>query len=165
MHPSVHPSVIYRWKREQFADACGVRPGCGPGPSAESFEPPPTGFEFSAGSEGGSFGVRRPLRLLSYKLELSESQVAEMARILNDLKTERAQAAVDDRRTLTSFADALGGEAFDESLARKGADLRRTAGDRLAEAVVKALGRMHKVLEPAQREKFAHLIRTGVLVL
>jgi len=35
-----------------------------------------------------------------------------MARILNELKTERAQAAVDDRRTLTAFADALASDGI-----------------------------------------------------
>src|SRR5882757_6651821 len=58
--------------------------------------PPDEGF--------AGFGVRRPLRFLAHKLELDEKQVVEMARILDDLKTERAQAAVDDRRTLAEFA-------------------------------------------------------------
>ena len=47
----------------------------------------------------GGFGVRRPLRFLAHKLELDEKQITELARILDELKTERAQAAVDDRRT------------------------------------------------------------------
>src|SRR5262245_16435497 len=54
-----------------------------------------------------AFGVRRPLRLLAYKLDLDAEQVSELARILNELKTERAQAEVDDRRTVATFADAL----------------------------------------------------------
>jgi len=45
------------------------------------------------GFGGGAFGVRRPLRFLAYKLELDERQVSELARILDELKTERAQAA------------------------------------------------------------------------
>jgi Spy/CpxP family protein refolding chaperone len=144
-----------------MASGCGHHVGWGAGETEESCSP-----ELRASHEGGSdFGVRRPLRLLTYKLSLNEAQVAEMARVLDELKTERAQAAVDDRRTLTSFADSIGGDAFDEALAKKGADLRRTGGERLSEAVVKALGRIHKILEPAQREKFAYLIRTGVLVL
>src|SRR4051812_33599706 len=42
--------------------------------------------------EGGVLGVRRPLRFLAYRLDLSEEQVAAFAAILDDLKTERAQA-------------------------------------------------------------------------
>ena len=88
-----------------------------------------------------------------------------MARVLNDLKTERAQAAVDDRRTLTAFADAVGGEQFDEALAGRGADLRRKGADHLAAAVVTALGRIHKLLDAQQRERLAYLIRSGALAL
>lgn len=161
MYPTVHPGLLHRWNRARLASGCGRHPGHGEAEEG-SFA-----AELHASHEGGGgdFGVRRPLRLLTYKLGLNEAQVAEMARVLDELKTERAQAAVDDRRTLTSFADSIGGDAFDEALARKGADLRRSGGERLSDAVVKALGRIHKILEPAQREKFAYLIRTGVLVL
>ena len=55
----------------------------------------------------GAFGVRRPLRFLAHKLDLDEKQVTALARILDELKTERAQAAVDDRRSLAEFADAV----------------------------------------------------------
>src|SRR5690348_15810308 len=65
----------------------------------------------------GGFGVRRPLRFLAHRLGLDERQVAELARILDELKTERAQAEVDRRRTLTAFADAVAGEAFDAAKA------------------------------------------------
>ena len=163
MYPSVHPAIF--WKRDRLSAACGHRLGCGPESSGETSEPPSYGTEFSASSEGGAFGVRRPLRVLAFKLGLDDSQVAEMARILNELKTERAQAAVDDRRTLTAFADSLASDAFGDALAKQGADLRRTGADRLAEAVVKALERIHKILKPEQREKLAYMIRTGALVL
>ena len=55
--------------------------------------------------EGRSgFGVRRPLRFLRHKLDLDEKQITELVRILDELKTERAQAEVDDRRALAEFA-------------------------------------------------------------
>ena len=165
MYPSVHPSLIDRWKRARLAAACGVPLGCGPTERAEPSDPGVLASEFTGGFGGGAFGVRRPLRLLAYKLGLNDAQVAELARILNELKTERAQAAVDDRRTLTSLADALAGETFDEALANQGAELRRKGAERLAEAVVKALGRIHKLLDAEQRERLAYLIRTGTLVL
>ena len=168
MHPSIHLPLFYGWKRARLAAACGVPLECGPaieadrsGPHASSF----FGAESTGGFTGGAFGVRRPLRLLAYKLGLSEAQVAEMARILNDLKTERAQAAVDDRRSLTAFADALAGETFDETLASQGAEIRTRGGERLADAVVKALARIHKLLDVEQRERLAYLIRTGTLLL
>ena len=73
---------------------------------------------------GGGFGVRRPLRFLAHKLGLDDRQVTEMARILNELKTERAQAEVDRRRTVAALADALAGDAFDAAKAGEAGALR-----------------------------------------
>jgi Spy/CpxP family protein refolding chaperone len=114
---------------------------------------------------GGSFGVRRPLRFLAHKLELNDEQVAELARILDDLKTERAQGAVDHRRTTAAFADAMGAESFDEPKVAEAADARVKSADRLRTAVVKALGRIHKLLDAEQRAQLAYLLRTGALAI
>ncbi|HTR04315.1 MAG TPA: Spy/CpxP family protein refolding chaperone [Thermoanaerobaculia bacterium] len=115
------------------------------------------------GMGGGRFGVRRPLRFLAYRLGLDDAQVGELAKILDEIKTERAQAAVDHRRALSAFADAISGEAFDEAKAANGADLRLKSAERLRGAVVAALGRLHALLKPEQRERLAYLIRTGTL--
>ena len=72
----------------------------------------PPGDEFGP---GGGFGVRRPLRFLAHKLDLDKDQVVTLARILDELKIERAQAAVDDRRALAEFADSLSGDQFEFS--------------------------------------------------
>jgi len=91
MHASIHLPLFYRWKRARLAAACGVPLHCGPTIDAERSAPGASSFfgaESTGGFAGGAFGVRRPLRLLAYKLGLSDAQVAEMARILNDLKTE-----------------------------------------------------------------------------
>ena len=121
--------------------------------------------EGAFGFAGGHFGVRRPLRFLAYKLGLDDAQVGELAKILDEIKTERAQAAVDHRRALSAFADAISGETFDEAKAGSGAALRLQSAERLKGAVVSALGRLHRLLEPAQRERLAYLIRTGTLSL
>jgi len=114
---------------------------------------------------GGAFGVRRPLRFLAFKLELREEQVAELARVLDDLKTERAQAAVDQRRTTAAFADAVGSESFDASAVGEAASARVKSAERLKDAVVKALAKIHALLDPEQRAKLAYLLRTGALVM
>ena len=87
------------------------------------------------------------------------------ARILDELKTERAQAEVDRRRTLSAFADAVGGESFDQARAKEAADLRVATAERLRDAVTRALARIHVLLRNDQRERLAYLIRTGVLAL
>ncbi len=125
----------------------------------------PRGFSGHPGEDEGGFGVRRPLRFLAYKLNLDEKQVGELARILDELKTERAQVAVDDRRSLADFAESLSGEAFDTARATTAGDRRVTSAQRLKEAVNKALAQIHALLNPDQRTKLAYLIRTGVLGL
>src|SRR4051812_10746832 len=132
-------------------------------------EQPEPGFGwggyFAQGEGGGGFGVRRPLRFLAHKLELDEKQVAALAKILDELKIERAQGEVDDRRALADFADAVGGEAFDNAKASAAGDRRVESSRRLRDAVAKSLGQIHAILNPDQREKLAYLIRTGVLVM
>src|SRR5262245_26438260 len=123
------------------------------------------GAEEPEGAGGGGFGVRRPLRFLAYKLDLDEEQVRGLARILDDLKTERAQAEVDRRRTVAAFADAVAGDTFDLATAGSGGDLRVKSAERLRDAVLKALQQIHAVLNPEQRARLAYLIRTGTLVL
>jgi Spy/CpxP family protein refolding chaperone len=123
------------------------------------------GHDDGGGFGGGPFGVRRPLRFLAYKLELDEKQVAELARILDDLKTERAQGEVDRRRSLSGFADAVAGPTFDAARAKESAALRVATAERLRDAVTGALGKLHALLDDDQRERLAYLIRTGVLTL
>jgi Spy/CpxP family protein refolding chaperone len=114
---------------------------------------------------GGPFGVRRPLRYLAHKLELDDAQVAELARILNELKTDRAQVAVDDRRVVAGFADAVAAEAFDAAKTAELAAGRVKSAELLRDALVKALGAIHAALQPDQRSRLAYLIRTGALSL
>ena len=110
-----------------------------------------------------AFGVRRPLRFLAHKLDLDDKQVAALARILDELKTERAQAAVDDRRSLAEFADAVAGEAFDATKATSAGERRVQSAARLREALVRALGEIHALLNPEQREQLSYMLRTGIL--
>ncbi len=81
--------------------------------------------------------------------------------ILSELKTERAQASVDHRRTTAALADAVAGEAFDEAAARKAADDRVKSSESVQAAVARALGRIHALLQPEQRTQLAYLLRTG----
>jgi len=109
--------------------------------------------------------VRRPLRFLAFKLDLDEAQTTELAAILSALKTERAQAAVDQRRTTAALADAVAAEAFDEGVAKAAADERVKSSERVEAAVSRALARMHAVLRSDQRTRLAYLLRTGALAM
>ena len=146
-------------KRFRGSPCCGSHE-CGP--VGRHFHHPHPADEFAS---GGGFGVRRPLRFMAWKLGLDERQVEELAAVLNDLKTERAQAAVDDRRSLGAFAEAIAADAFDEAKAKEAATERARSAERLQQAVVRALGRIHALLEAEQRGRLAYLIRTGTLML
>jgi Spy/CpxP family protein refolding chaperone len=165
----MYPGSMHWWSTRR-AGACGTAAHCGEGRESHGHGHgawPFGGFGAAPGGHGdfasGPFGVRRPLRFLAYKLELSDAQVTQLARILNDLKTERAQAEVDGRRTLAAFADAVAGEGFDEPKAAEAATLRVRSAERLREAVVTALRQIHALLDGEQRGRLAYLIRTGTL--
>ncbi|HSD11614.1 MAG TPA: Spy/CpxP family protein refolding chaperone [Candidatus Binatia bacterium] len=154
------------WRARRGADIGAWGAHCGFGPSLAER----VWAERQAGAErfgelGGAFGVRRPLRYLAFKLDLDERQVGELAKILSELKTERAQAEVDSRRTLSAFADAVAGEQFDENRAKEGGTLRVGSAERLRDAVIRALGKIHAILDAEQRERLAYLIRTGTLTV
>src|SRR3954471_16456667 len=141
----MHPGLLYWWKQRhshgghESGDAAEV--SCGPGGwgGHRGWHGHGEWRQEAGGHDdpgGGAFGVRRPLRFLAYKLELDEKQVGELAKILSDLKTERAQADVDGRRTVSGFADAVAGAAFDETAAKAAAELRVKSAERLRDAVV-----------------------------
>jgi len=154
----MYPGYMHWWKSAR-------REGCGSHAEGGHWAGGEEGDWGDYGGGGGGFGVRRPLRFLAYKLGLDEKQVAQLAEILSELKTERAQAAVDNRRTVSGFADALAGETFDQAKADAAGQLRLDSAKRLRDAVVRALGRIHGVLNAEQRARLAYLIRTGTLGL
>lgn len=161
----MHPGFFRWWNELQQvhgARRCGPRSEwTGPG----FFEGKLGASRGHGGGGSSSFGVRRPLRFLIHKLDLDERQAAELAVIVDALKTERAQAAVDHRRTVSAMAELFGREQFDEEAATAAASARAKSAQLLAEAVTTALQRLHALLRPEQREKLAYLIRTGSLEL
>ena len=171
----MHPGVFAWWSHAQRSRRCGVSAGCGtsagggPGFHEEHHHRhDDSGFAHAGPHDdndfgGGGFGVRRPLRFLAHKLDLDDRQVAQLAHILDNLKTERAQAAVDHRRTTSTFADAVAGDAFDPEKVNGAAAERVKSAERLRDAVVKALSEIHALLNQEQRQRLAYLLRTGGL--
>ena len=161
----MHPG-FFSWWNHRGGD-CGheSHASCGGGERGWRHGDPREWARASGEHGGGEFGVRRPLRFLAYKLELDEKQVGELARILQELKTERAQAEVDQRRTIAGFADAVAGDAFDQKKADDAAQLRVQSAEKLRAAVTRALAQIHALLSKEQREHLAYLIRTGVVTL
>jgi Spy/CpxP family protein refolding chaperone len=146
-------------------EASGHRCGCGGHERSDWHRARREARYFADPGPGGGFGVRRPLRFLAWKLELREEQVTQLATILNALKTERAQNDVDDRRALAMLADAVAAEGFDATKAGEAAKLREQSAARLEREVVEAVGKIHALLDPEQRERFAYLLRTGTVMM
>jgi hypothetical protein len=159
--------MIGWWKAQRHGGACGegAHEFAGGGRWGRHWGGEHDGAHAGPEHDGdfGSFGVRRPLRFLAHKLELEENQITELARILNELKTERAQAAVDYRRSTAAIADAISGEALDDKKLTDAAADRVKSAEHLRDAVTSAIRRIHAVLDNEQRAKLAYLIRTGAL--
>lgn len=160
----MYPGFFYWRKRAARSAFCGrdavamfARAYCSSGDATDSYR--------AELSPGASFGVRRPLRFLAWKLELDEKQTAELAKILADLKTERAQADVETRRAASALADLASAAEFDVAKAKEAADLKVKSAERVGSALVAALARLHALLHPDQRERLAYLVRTGVVQL
>jgi hypothetical protein len=114
---------------------------------------------------GASFGVRRPLRYLGYHLDLDDGQMRRVAAILNRLKTEREQAALDEKRSAAAVAELMTGETpLDEQLAAALAP-RIDSAERLKGEITRAIKELHEVLDADQRERLADLLRSGTLSL
>lgn len=124
-----------------------------------------THHHFPGYGHSSGMGVRRPLRFLAWKLQLDEGQVKHVATILDQLKIERAQAEVDDRRAVSLLAEAAEGEAFDRTKADEAATLRTKSAQLVQRKVVESLERLHALLSPEQRERLAYLLRTGALAM
>ena len=149
-----------RWWRLAHCEPSYAGAGCGTSPRGHEH-----GFgmrmEMHGHGHGPGRGVRRPLRFLAWKLELEEDQLGEVAKILGELKTERAQGEVDHAKGLAALADAVSAESFDAARAAEGAAFRVASAERMRGATVKALEGLHRMLSPEQRRTLAYLIRTG----
>src|SRR3989454_7127852 len=140
--------------------------GCGPHARAAWEEAAPwvaaaSGLFFGA----AAFGVRRPLRFLAFQLGLDETQTREVARILDELKTERAQASVDHRRMSAALADLVAEDTFDATRAAEAGRARVESAERMRQAAVRALDPLHPGLRPQQRAELALPIPAGPAVL
>ena len=97
--------------------------------------------------------------------EIEQRQFARAERETGIVLQRRAQAEVDRRRSLSGFADAVGGSTFDAGRAGEAAGLRVATAERLRTAITGSLAKLHALLDDDQRARLAYLIRTGVLAL
>jgi Spy/CpxP family protein refolding chaperone len=113
----------------------------------------------------GGFGVRRPLRFLSRELDLDAEQTESLAAVLDELKTERAQAQVDHKKAIAAIATALAGDDFDAAAVKTATDARAASAAAVEHAVANALERTHALLDAEQRKRLAYLLRTDGITI
>lgn len=113
--------------------------------------------------QGLIFGVRRPLRYMTYQLDLDEDQISQLAGILNRLKTERSQAAVDWERSIADIAAAMDTDNFDSNAVEEALKIRVDSAKRMRNEVLEALKKTHQMLNAQQRSTLAYLLRSGQL--
>ena len=114
---------------------------------------------------GHDFGVRRPLRYLTHKLDLDDRQIRHIAAILDRLKTEREQAKLDEARTVTKVASLITNPDVSMDLLRNALAPRVTSAETLQLAVARALQDIIVELDPEQREELAYLLNSKSFVL
>lgn len=112
-----------------------------------------------------NFGVRRPLRYLTYQLDLDESQTRKVASILNRLKTEQEQAALDTKRTTQALAELMSGQAPLAEELKVALAPRLESAQRLQDELAHAIQSLHAALDEDQCERFADLLASGSIVL
>lgn len=153
----MYPGFLFHWQR---AGACRHR-----GADARGGESAHASGHGHWHHRGPGFGVRRPLRVMTHELDLDTEQVEALARLIDDMKTERAQAAVHERRSVGLVADALTGDEFDRQAAEQALNLRVQAAEQLRDAVLRVLEQSHSLLRPEQRKKLAYLLRSGIITI
>jgi len=155
MHHFKH--IHCAWKRHHTRSLAFATPH-------ESFRVESRGHHHHAGGSA-NFGVRRPLRYLSHQLDLDESQTRKVAGILNRLKTEQEQAALDTKRTTQALAELMSGEAPLAEELKVALAPRMHSAQRLQDELAHAIQALHAALDAGQCDRFADLLNSGSIVL
>jgi hypothetical protein len=113
------------------------------------------------GHRGGSFGARRPLRHLSYRLDLDERQQRVAARVLDKLKVELEQARLDEKKTVSEVADLISGQELVRTDLERALAPRVETARNLQAIVASAMHELAEALDRDQREELSHLLRSG----
>ncbi len=112
---------------------------------------------------GAQFGVRRPLRYLSYQLDLSENQMRRMSSVLNAIKNEREQATLDEKRTVTAIADLMADGTPTLEEFGKALQPRTRNAEQLQAEIARGLVQISDILDEDQREQFIGLLLSGAI--
>ena len=113
------------------------------------------------GRRSGGFGARRPLRFLGYQLDLDEKQRRKIGAVLNDIKVDREQAALDEKKMISELADQIGRSERGPDAFKQTLSTRVRSTEHLQGRIADALEKIIETLDGDQCEEFAYLLRTG----
>lgn len=118
---------------------------------------------YKGGSAG--FGIRRPLRYLVHRLDLDDSQTRRMAAVLNQLKTEREQAQLDEKRTVTAVAELMSEDTPTLDEVQAALKPRIDSVEKLNTEVAKAVVAISDFLDEDQKDEFVSLLLAESITL
>ncbi len=120
---------------------------------------------FSRRGRREGMGVRRPLRYLSYHLDLDDDQRRKVAACLDRIKLEREQAILDRKKADSALADEFTRADVSVDDLRKALTPRAEVEAYMQVTLAKELVEIAAILDAEQRQEFAHLLRNGILKL
>ena len=110
---------------------------------------------------GGRFGARRPLRYLSYQLDLDDSQRRRIAAVLERMKVDREQVALDEKKTIAELASLVRRDDLSVDALRSALAPRVRSSETLQAETARALQDIVETLDADQREEFSYLLSSG----
>lgn len=154
--------MSHRAWRHAYASACwnSVTPPDDTGSTRERWR-----HAMYTWSTGPTFGMRRPLRHLAWKLNLTEAQIRDVVDVLDKMKTAYRQATLDRDRATSEIAGVFSAAAFDDGRAEAALSMRTRATEALNQELLAALRRIFELLNEDQRRDFAYLLRSGSFTL
>ena len=159
--------MSHRAWRHAYAAACwhyATQPGDSGAARGDGARQPLRQSMFSW-SGGPIFGMRRPLRHLAWKLNLTDAQIRDVVDVLDKMKTAYNQARLDRDRSTSEIAAVFSAAAFDAERAGSALSMRTRATDALNQELLAAMRRIFELLNEDQRRDFAYLLRSGAFAL
>lgn len=122
-------------------------------------------FLESRSGRSGGFGVRRPIRYLSYHLDLDDDQRRKVAISIDRIKLEREQMRIDRKKADAKLAEVLANAEVSVDQVKSVLSNRESIVEDSQVILANELVDIVSILDSEQREEFAQLIRNGTIKL
>ena len=117
------------------------------------------------GMDPSFFDVRRPLKFLVTEFGLNDEQTLVVSRVLDQLRCEQAQSAVEEWRCNSALSDAFLGETVNRVRLDEANAMAVGNAQRMVDVRVRAVEQLFAALDADQRQKLAYAIRLRLITL